>query len=76
MGIMLMPFWGLKNKYDSILGSMLGAPYLGRLPYCHIPCEEPVCHFDIISDCQPNSSEPAAQAKYAAARRKIHAGRY
>ena len=27
------PIWGLHNKDYNILGSILGSPYLGKLPY-------------------------------------------
>ena len=28
-----VPFWGPNNKDCSILGSILGSPYFGKLPY-------------------------------------------
>ena len=30
------PFWGPNNKGYSILGSILGSPYFGKLPYMYI----------------------------------------
>ena len=35
MGVskLAVPFWDLNNKDHSILGSILGSPYFGKLPY-------------------------------------------
>ena len=32
-----VPFWGPNNKDYSILGSILGSPYFGKLPYNRRP---------------------------------------